>query len=312
MNDGHTLEQSPHTPYKELTHQQEQHLRQQIYYFTPFVRGLYQTLVKERTLETKSVPPLILNDLKALTVYYAKAFLNGDFDMSEEQTLVDDIYRTLDLPVEVVQKKIASLSANAFNKTDGWVTDHLFGSVPVSQVDSLELPGGPQFNQGAGEGIMNLSQRKRNELVNSACEYIAKNRGELPVSAFGNVARGILDGAFIFAGLQSKNIPSSYHFYRVSSKAMDDKEAFVLYEDTNKDSWGITADSFTMRGPSVPLSIKMLSDLELARKSVYITFLGEYWKDNLPVEHDALSDSTGMLFNADLPAIQRLLPNRVR
>lgn len=174
----------------------------------------------------------------------------------------------------------------------------------------MELPGGPQFNQGTSEGIMHFSQRKRNEIVNSTCEYIQNNRGELPISVFGNVARGILDGAFIFSGLQREHIPSTYHFYRVSSRALDDKEAHILHEDLNKNSWGIAADSFTMKGPSVPLGVKMLSDLALARGSIYVTFLGEYWKDDLPVENEARSDSTGMLFKADLLAVSRFLPHK--
>lgn len=112
-------EHPPHIHFKELTHQQEQHLRQQIYYFTPFVRGLYHVLVKEKAEAVKSISPAVLGDLKALTIYYADAFLNGDFDIDAEQKLVDNIYKTIGLPLDAVREKIKITGANAFNKTDG-------------------------------------------------------------------------------------------------------------------------------------------------------------------------------------------------
>lgn len=308
MNDVSALEQPQHIPFKELSQPQEQHLRQQIYYFTPFVRSIYQILNNEKGKVTKSINPEVISNLKMMAIYYAHAFLSGDYDVVKEQKLVDDIYKTLDKSIDELKKELPNSSENAFNKSDGWVEDHLFGSIPVDQVDSLNLPGGPDFSQGSSEGIMHFFQENRNQLIESVCQFLNNNRGNLPISIFGNVARGVLDGAFIHVGLQRKGIPSTYHFYRVSSHAVNDKDAIIINETVDRNSWGITADSFTARGHSVPLSIKMLDDLHMARGSMYLTYLGEFWKDELPVEHVGLFSTAGMLLKADLSAVKKFLP----
>lgn len=301
------LVESTQPSYIELTPQQEEHLARQIYYFTAFIRSVYQLLLQKKEGAPVPLSYTLLDHIKQLALYYAKTYLNGDFQLVREQRLIDELNNSIGISPQDLRTLLLSVSENMFNKSDGCVADFVFGSLPAADIHGANIPFADE-KMDAANGIMRLNQKRRNELVSGLCTYITQERLGMPVDIFGNVARGVLDGAFLTIGLQKQNVPVVFHLYRASSQAMRDRVAHVLNEE-GSGGWGIAADSMTARGYSVPLSVEMLHQMPFQRRSVYITYCAELWYGTLPVEYVYRSDS-GVILQANLDAIKRELPRR--
>lgn len=236
MLDQPVHELHPHIPYKELSREEDLHLKKQVYYFFPFVRSLYQVLLRDRNLSSSEqvIDPSVITNLKSLAIYYGSALVYGNYDIKQEQRLIEELYKNIGKPPDAVREILESVSENKFNKSDGDLEDYLFGTVPTQEIDTLNLPGGPYYNQDTAGGILNLDQEERFDLVENISKYIAQNKNNLPISIFGNVARGIIDGAALFSGLQQNYIQSNFHFFRASPHAIDDDEPVIIYENPDR------------------------------------------------------------------------------
>lgn len=271
-------------PFKELSRQEDHHLKKQAYYFIPFLRQCYSA-VRSNTIDRKSNLNVgVLNEIKNLALYYGAASVYGDFDLRKEQSLINSIFDNSGLNREDFKKIIIGSTLNAFNKTDGYLDEYFFGEKTTEEVYHADLPGAPLYEMGLAEGIAIFDQKDRVDLVEQFSKFIKTNSDQLPISIMGNVARGVLDAAALYAGLQKNNIRSRFNLYRASSQAAGDKTYVVLDEDFDPGSWGIAVDSFTAKGLSVPISIKLMEGVGFKRRSMFLTHMGRKWAQELGVE----------------------------
>lgn len=130
---------------------------------------------------------------------------------------------------------------------------------------------------------MRLSSGQRNEVLFSLAKYVATHRKE-PVSVWGNVARGTIEAAAIHSVFERTGISSSFHLFRRSSHAFHDSTPVSIGEPEHHNLWAIAVDTFSMGGPSMPLTRQFLQSLEAPQSSVYLTFGGQHWDKRMPVQ----------------------------
>lgn len=284
MLDPFLTEGAPHLPYRELTREEDGHIGKQMYYFLPFVRQIYECLRKQESgVSSNPINVEVLNDIKELALYYGSGLVYGDFSL-ELQKLIENIFKNAGLPKEELKRQVLNITHNTFNKDDGNLEKYFFGDLPTDEVFSKDLPGGPLYSMGLGEGIAVFRQKDRFDLVQAFTNFAKADLSLPSISILGNVARGVIDAAALHAGLQRNSVKSEFNLYRASSQAMQDSQPHVINEKINSNSWGIAVDSFTAHGKSVPMSIKMMDNAGFKRKSVFLTHMGRHWIDELGVE----------------------------
>jgi len=268
---------------------EEKYLKRQLYYFTPFVRKLYEA-TRTGLIGNPEANPIILGNIKDLSIYYAQAYILGAFNLKKEQANIDNIFQTIDNHLNIdftdLKTKLLSISENRFCATDGELRANFFGQQNCQALIKT-LPSSTEKIE-RQVGFLSLNQEMAKNITTKLTYYIqteqTNHQSLSPVSIWGNVARGIFDAACIYVTLQKAQIDSSYHLFRMSPIAFEDKTAITIAEPTSMQGWVIGADSFSAGGTSVTGAIELLSKLNGEATSIFLSYGGCFWENRLSRE----------------------------
>ncbi len=300
---------------KELNQTQRRYLKMQVYYYYPFLRKYYEVLHNMEQPDQKFTASSI-GDLKNLLSYYANAFVFGEFNIDQEQALVDTLFVTINQRIsnDELKNQFLYMNESSFLKSDGYTSDYFFGSTSCRELYTKRLPGGPRYSMGVSGGVTEFSPRQNSLRLLSLAKYIARKRKRDAVSIWGNVARGTIEAAAINSVLERTTGNTSFHIFRASTRVFDDQEAISMGEPKTHTSWAIGVDTLSAGGRSVPLMADFLRTLGPTRASIYLTFGANYWEQRMSVQHrSALWKETGLGGLLEVPLggnpIRPLLPN---
>ena len=272
---------------QELTREQYNYLSKQAYYFFPFLRKYYAILSRS-SAEDEQFQAESMQRMKDIVLYYGGAFALGEFAIDREQSLIDKLNGTIQkrYTEDELYNKFLIVGENTVAKSDGETADYIYGTIPCRDLVNIDLPGAPFYSLGLSGGIIeNSGNRRKNSVLNALTSYISEHHADQPVAVWGNVARGSIEAAAIHKKFEQAGIDSSFHLFRASSKAFNDREAFSIAEPTSlTNSWNIAVDTMSAGGNSVPMMRSFLQSLGSNRSSVYLTHGGRFWNKEMPVE----------------------------
>jgi hypothetical protein len=137
-----------------------------MFYFLPCIRQIDERIRRQAGhVSSKLINVKVLNHIKELALYYGSGLVYGDFSLELEQKLIENIFKNTDLPKEELKGQILSITHDTFNKADGNLEKYFFGDLPTDEVFTQDLPGGPFYSMGFGEGIAIFKQSDRFDLI---------------------------------------------------------------------------------------------------------------------------------------------------